>query len=223
MRAWTLLAVLSVGLLYADGNSPLLLQKPSLSLTQIAFVYAGDLWTVPREGGDARRLTSGAGIETNPVFSPDGATIAFNGEYDGNIDVYTVPAIGAYPNGLHGIPRRTLFSAGLPMERRSCLPPAAKATPDFPSSTRWIPTAASRKSFLSHGAGKQRGRPMERVSHTSRCATPSRHGSITAAGTPRRSGWRRWSVRAQMWYVFHGYSTPVSLNLLAFWRGITSD
>src|SRR6266567_6025813 len=100
MRAWTLLAVLSVGLLYADGNSPLLLQKPSLSLTQIAFVYAGDLWTVPREGGDARRLTSGAGIETNPVFSPDGATIAFNGEYDGNIDVYTVPASGGVPKRL---------------------------------------------------------------------------------------------------------------------------
>ena len=100
MRTWTLLTVLSAGLLYADGNSPLLLQKPSLSKAQIAFVYAGDLWTVPREGGDARRLTSGAGVETNPVFSPDGATIAFTGEYDGNIDVFTIPANGGVPKRL---------------------------------------------------------------------------------------------------------------------------
>ena len=78
----------------ADSLAPLLLQKPTLSRTHIAFVYAGDLWTVPRDGGAAQRLTSGAGVETNPVYSPDGSTIAFTGEYDGNTDVYTVPAAG---------------------------------------------------------------------------------------------------------------------------------
>src|SRR5438309_12040983 len=78
----------------AASTDDLLLQKPTLSRTQIAFVYAGDLWIVPREGGDARRLTTGPGIETNPFFSPDGSTIAFTGEYDGNVDVYTVPAAG---------------------------------------------------------------------------------------------------------------------------------
>ena len=70
--------------------TPLLLQKPRLSRTHIALVYAGDLWTVPRDGGVAQRLTSGAGVETNPIYSPDGTTIAFTGEYDGNTDVYTV-------------------------------------------------------------------------------------------------------------------------------------
>jgi tricorn protease len=84
----------------ADSNPPLLLQKPTLSKTHIAFVYAGDLWTVPRAGGDAQRLTSGAGVETNPIFSPDGHTIAFTGEYDGNVDVYTVPASGGVPKRL---------------------------------------------------------------------------------------------------------------------------
>jgi tricorn protease len=96
---YVLLAVLSLPIL-ADSNTPLLLQKPTLGKTQIAFVYAGDLWTVPREGGEARHLTTGAGIETDPVFSPDGSTIAFTGEYDGNVDVYTVPAAGGVPKRL---------------------------------------------------------------------------------------------------------------------------
>jgi tricorn protease len=79
---------------------PLLLQHPTLSKTQIAFVYAGDLWTVPRDGGEARHLTNGSGREDAPYFSPDGSTIAFTGEYDGNVDVYTVPARGGVPKRL---------------------------------------------------------------------------------------------------------------------------
>src|SRR2546423_298250 len=71
-----------------------LFQKPALSSTRIVFSFAGDLWTVPREGGDAIRLTAGPGVETDPVFSPDGAQIAFTGEYEGNVDVYVVPAAG---------------------------------------------------------------------------------------------------------------------------------
>ena len=95
-----LLVVGSVAGLTADSNPHLLLQKPTLSKTHIAFVYAGDLWTVPREGGDAQRLTTGVGTETNPLFSPDGSTIAFTAEYDGNVDVYTVPAAGGVPKRL---------------------------------------------------------------------------------------------------------------------------
>jgi hypothetical protein len=97
-RLLVLVVCLAPGL--AQRPSPLLLQKPTLGKTQIAFVYAGDLWTAPRDGGEARRLTAGAGVETNPVFSPDGATIAFTGEYDGNIDVYTVPSAGGVPKRL---------------------------------------------------------------------------------------------------------------------------
>ncbi len=79
-----------------------ILQAPSLSLAQIVFVYAGDLWIVDRNGGRASRLTTAIGFESSPIFSPDGATIAFTGEYDGNTDVYTIPSAG-------GIPRRITY------------------------------------------------------------------------------------------------------------------
>jgi tricorn protease len=92
--------ILSLGGAFAEGGAPMLLQRPTLSKTHIAFVYAGDLWTVPRQGGEAVRLTTAVGTETNPVFSPDGATIAFTGEYDGNVDVYLVPAAGGVPKRL---------------------------------------------------------------------------------------------------------------------------
>ena len=82
------------------ADPPLLAQEPALSATQIVFVFAGDLWTVPREGGDARRLTTGVGVESSPSFSPDGASIAFTGQYDGNTDVFVVPANGGVPKRL---------------------------------------------------------------------------------------------------------------------------
>jgi tricorn protease len=71
-----------------------------MNSSTIVFVYAGDLWTVQRSGGDASRLTTGAGIEDNPIFSPDGAKIAFRGEYDGNVDVYVIDAGGGVPKRL---------------------------------------------------------------------------------------------------------------------------
>jgi tricorn protease len=95
------LAALSVSAL-AQTNQVTLFRQPTISRTDIVFSYGGDLWTVPRAGGDARRLTAGVGIETNPYFSPDGGWIAFSGEYDGNVDVYVVPAAG-------GVPKRLTF------------------------------------------------------------------------------------------------------------------
>ena len=86
----------------SQSDPPLLLRFPTVSKTQIVFNYAGDLWTVSRDGGDARRLTSGVGVETLPHFSPDGSMVAFTGEYEGNRDVYVVPSTG-------GVPRRLTF------------------------------------------------------------------------------------------------------------------
>ncbi len=86
------------------AGPPLLLQKPAISETQIAFAFAGDLWIVGREGGDARRLTTSPGNETDPAFSPDGSLIAFSGEYDGNVDVFVVPAVGGIPRRLTSHP-----------------------------------------------------------------------------------------------------------------------
>ncbi|MGC2695607.1 MAG: PDZ domain-containing protein, partial [Candidatus Angelobacter sp.] len=84
----------------AHAAGPLLMQKPTLSKTHIAFAYAGDLWLVAREGGEARLLTSGTGTKSDPVFSPDGSMIAFTGDYDGNVDVYVMPSGGGVPRRL---------------------------------------------------------------------------------------------------------------------------
>ena len=89
----------------AQSDPPLLLRFPAVSKTQIVFNFAGDLWIVSRDGGEARRLTSGIGDETYPSFSPDGTMVAFTGEYDGNRDVFVIPAAG-------GVPRRLTFHPG---------------------------------------------------------------------------------------------------------------
>jgi tricorn protease len=87
-----------------SANQYALLRKPTVSKTQIAFSYGGDLWVVDRSGGEAKRLTSDVGIEIDPVFSPDGTMIAFTGEYDGNEDVYVIPVAGGIPKRLTSHP-----------------------------------------------------------------------------------------------------------------------
>src|SRR5262249_22121936 len=96
----TLICLLVGAVAGSAQEKPLLLQEPALSKTRIAFTFAGDLWIAPREGGEATRLTTGVGFETNPIFSPDGAMIAFTGQYDGNTDVFVVPASGGTPRRL---------------------------------------------------------------------------------------------------------------------------
>jgi tricorn protease len=105
VRISLLIAVLSMAMLALGGKSraaedtPLLVQYPTLSRTQIAFGYGGYLWSVAREGGEARQLTTG-GHEGGPIFSPDGKWLAFTGEYDGNIDVFVMSAEGGEPRRL---------------------------------------------------------------------------------------------------------------------------
>ena len=70
------------------------MRMPDIQGDRIVFVYAGDLWTVARTGGTAQRLTSHEGLEVFPKLSPDGNTVAFTGEYDGNTDAYTIPVSG---------------------------------------------------------------------------------------------------------------------------------
>ena len=90
---------------FAQSDKVTLYRQPTMNRTDIVFVYAGDLWKVPRAGGSAIRLTSNVGTESSPIFSPDGNWIAFSGEYDGNIDVYVMPAEG-------GEPRRVTYHPG---------------------------------------------------------------------------------------------------------------
>jgi len=74
-----------------------MLRFPDVSATDIVFVFANDLWVVPREGGVAIPLASPAGSERAPSFSADGLTIAFIGNYEGDSDLYTVPVAGGVP------------------------------------------------------------------------------------------------------------------------------
>ena len=74
-----------------------LLRFPATNGTDIVFSYAGDLFTAPLAGGEAKRLTSHIGYEMFARYSPDGKTIAFTGEYDGNREVYVIPAKGGEP------------------------------------------------------------------------------------------------------------------------------
>ncbi len=109
-------------MLAVDPADTLLLAEPDISRDHIAFVYDGDVWLAERDGSGSRRLTTAEGRESRPHFSPDGQSIAFSGNYDGNVDVYVVPIAGGSPQRLtwHGGediaegfagPDRVLFSS----------------------------------------------------------------------------------------------------------------
>jgi tricorn protease len=89
-----------------------LMRFPDIYKNRIVFSYAGDLWLVSSQGGVASRITTSPGLELFPKFSPDGSRIAFTGQYDGNFNVYVVPAEGGQPKqltfnpGMLGIPER---------------------------------------------------------------------------------------------------------------------
>ena len=104
-----ILILLSYGF---STNDARLLRFPNINKDLVAFVYAGDIWTVPAAGGDARRLTSHEGLELFPRISPDGKWIAFSAEYSGTRQVYVMPAEGGTPrqltyyNDISGLPPR---------------------------------------------------------------------------------------------------------------------
>src|SRR5438270_13860111 len=79
-------------------NTTRLLRFPTTNGSQIVFCYAGELYTVAKDGGTARRLTSGPGYTSFARFSPDGTQIAFTSEYDGTREIYVMPAEGGTPN-----------------------------------------------------------------------------------------------------------------------------
>lgn len=101
-----------------EADSPYLFRNPTVSKTHVAFEYANDLWTVPRSGGMATRLTTGVGPETTPFYSPDGKWIAFTGHYDGSVDVFIVPAEGGVPQRLTWHPGNDVALAWTPDSQR---------------------------------------------------------------------------------------------------------
>lgn len=97
MRKSVLFLFFTLFLLTAKAQEARLLRFPSTNGSEVVFSYAGDLYKVPVNGGEAQRLTSHIGYEMFSKFSPDGKTIAFTGQYDGNTEVYTVPSTGGEP------------------------------------------------------------------------------------------------------------------------------
>lgn len=87
-----------------------LFRFPDVSKTQIAFTYANDIWIMPKSGGTAQKLSSPSGLEVFPKFSPDGKTIAYSANYDGNNEVYTISTEGGLPERLtyHGFTERVV-------------------------------------------------------------------------------------------------------------------
>ncbi len=85
---------------FGNSQGTRLLRQPTLSQNEVVFVYANDLWKASLNGGDAVRLTSDDGYESNPHFSNDGKMIAFTAQYDGNTDVFVIPADGGEPKRL---------------------------------------------------------------------------------------------------------------------------
>jgi tricorn protease len=116
-----------------DEKDTRLLWQPAISKDRIAFIYAEDLWVANRDGSYPRRITASEGVESSPVFSPDGNMIAFTGQYDGNTDVFIVPVTG-------GIPRRLTWHPGGDLVR------------DFSPDGKKILFASQRNSFTNRYA-----------------------------------------------------------------------
>ncbi len=97
MRKIPLLLLLAFVWMGVNAEEARLLRFPTTNGNEVVFSYAGDLYKVSINGGEAKRLTSHVGYEMFPKFSPDGTSIAFTGQYDGNTEVYTIPTAGGEP------------------------------------------------------------------------------------------------------------------------------
>lgn len=124
-----------------------MLRQPSLSSTQIAFEYGGDIWVVDKNGGEARRITSTAAVESDAHFSPDGKWIAFTSNRSGTAAVYVVPAEGGSPSRLTWYPAGTGARGWTPDGKR-VLYASARETAPVNYNRLWSVPAAGGTSVL---------------------------------------------------------------------------
>ncbi|GHF89208.1 S41 family peptidase [Thalassotalea marina] len=100
----TLLTVAALGIISAFSanaeQETRLLRQPTISEDHISFIYGGDVWLADLKGNNVKRMTSTAAVETEPHFSPDGKTLAFSSNRQGQYSVYTVPINGGEPTRL---------------------------------------------------------------------------------------------------------------------------
>ena len=104
--AWAVALTVAVGAAAPASAQTKLLRFPDIHGDRVVFSYAGDLWLASTDGGLATRLTAHPGLELFPRFSPDGSHIAFTGQYDGDEQVYVIPASGGVPRQLTWYPAR---------------------------------------------------------------------------------------------------------------------
>lgn len=172
------------------AQTPHLFRSPSLSESDIAFRYADDVWTVPKDGGSARRLTSTGNVDGAPYFSPDGRTIAYTARTGGVETAYTIPASG-------GMAKRITFS------------PQGQEVVGWTPDGKDLLVASSQNSVRSYlqlfrvhadGTGLPERLPLPSASY----------GSMAADGTHLAySPWTQWEPA---WKRYHGGQTqPVLL------------
>ena len=140
LRNWIVLLLVAAcsGSSSARSVEPLFLRSPTLSQTQIAFAYGGEIWIMSRDGGDAQRLVTGSDRLDGPIFSPDGTMIAYTGNYHGNNDVYVVPAAGGEPRRLTYHPGANVAIGWTP-DGRNVLFTSQRASYSDPSQLFTIP------------------------------------------------------------------------------------
>ena len=96
----TLFFTLATSLLFGQDSGTLLLEQPDMNDNHIVFVHAADVWIAGVDGGDARRITSTAAVESDPHLSPDGRSIAFTSNRNGTSSVYVIGIDGGTPERL---------------------------------------------------------------------------------------------------------------------------
>ena len=122
-----------------------LLRFPDIHGDKVVFTYAGDLWTAPVTGGTAVRLTAHPGLELFAKFSPDGQWIAFTGQYDGDEQVYVIPATG-------GVPRQLTFYPDARARCRRAGATTTRSTAGRPTASRWSSAASATAGTWARGA-----------------------------------------------------------------------
>ena len=173
----------------------------------VAFEYAGDLWVVSRNGGQARRLTSTPTVETDPKFSPDGSKIAFTATVGGNTDVYVVPAAGGDPTRLTFHPGLDRHAAGAPTASASSS--GRRAKPCRSGLPRFSSSGACRR--LDGAVARARRLPMPRA-FTGTYSPDGRRVAYEEFSTPFASDW----YDISLWRHYRGGRThPIRVINLA--------
>lgn len=136
------------------GPNPMLMRHPTISQNAIAFQFAGEIWSVPKDGGEAHRLTDSGGHNADPLFSPDGSQIAFSGAYDGNMDVYVMPAGGGLPKRLTSHPNDDVPVAWTPDGKSIVFSSEMLSSTDYPRLLT-VPVTGGFPQALPYPAGTQ--------------------------------------------------------------------